>query len=767
MSWFSELAVKAESLLEKVDNTAANVLTKEEQQGYFRNIPLDVPESGDEGVSQPPADLSSSSTRVKDTSQIGPSAPTRPRLPVSTPRQPPPKPREKTDDLLFEFLNSNAPSAKEKKRSSLDSPNSIRKSIESPSQTSIDSRDGDEHVVTETSTPADISLRSTPEPSHPTPPSTLNIDPTHEPPSQTMEHESPNQAAPAVHHPGNDRVSNLELENKLLRKEVSSLNEEMVSQLQRAKDAEKRAQETDRHLDHAQQQLSINEGIIRQLRQAEDDFNEALSAKDSQLAVLRVRIQEVDQELQITKHALQEHQLDRERLLQDHTDSAGVHSHALDVMKERLEDAERKLAMELEARHNVQQESMDRQNRLEQEQQSMAESMKTLQKKVQEEKINLVTPKSTLSHPSQPCHTLVNLVTPLSTLAHPSQPCHTLVNLVTPQSTLSHPSQPCNTQTLSSLIHGTDKASEQTAALKMAKANLEAARQEMKDYKEKAGRILQAKDKVISTLREGKQGDESMGAVTSAEFDEVCQERDALKEELNQTRYRMEQVKTDLQDAEQHQQAEADIAQEKVEGLESALDEERKRREACEQEIRQHMEDLRFSQSELQRSKTSLMNQIQERETEIQRLKNQIATKALTSTSEAELENRVRALTENLIQKQTVIEALSTEKNSLVLQLERLEQQYRDVQASANRHMNATAMHMGDADDSDDNTLSRVKSIASVMPSQINDSRRVKRAVNEIDKCRVLLHVWVLVVLMTYKPEIHTSNSPGLPQGPQ
>jgi hypothetical protein len=33
----------------------------------------------------------------------------------------------------------------------------------------------------------------------------------------------------------------------------------------------------------------------------------------------------------------------------------------------------------------------------------------------------------------------------------------------------------------------------------------------------------------------------------------------------------------------------------------------------------------------------------------------------------------VRALTENLIQKQTVIEALSTEKSSLVLQLERLE----------------------------------------------------------------------------------------------
>ena len=51
----------------------------------------------------------------------------------------------------------------------------------------------------------------------------------------------------------------------------------------------------------------------------------------------------------------------------------------------------------------------------------------------------------------------------------------------------------------------------------------------------------------------------------------------------------------------------------------------------------------------------------------------QLLAKSYTTTSEAELEKRVRALTENLIQKQTVIEALSTEKSSLVLQLERLE----------------------------------------------------------------------------------------------
>ena len=45
----------------------------------------------------------------------------------------------------------------------------------------------------------------------------------------------------------------------------------------------------------------------------------------------------------------------------------------------------------------------------------------------------------------------------------------------------------------------------------------------------------------------------------------------------------------------------------------------------------------------------------------------------MSSTSQTELENRLHALTESLIQKQTMLEALGTEKNSLVLQLERME----------------------------------------------------------------------------------------------
>lgn len=71
--------------------------------------------------------------------------------------------------------------------------------------------------------------------------------------------------------------------------------------------------EAEKLLQRSQEQLSSSEDIARQLRMKEDDFTEALTAKDSQLAVLRVRIQESDQELQSKRQQIEEYQLERER----------------------------------------------------------------------------------------------------------------------------------------------------------------------------------------------------------------------------------------------------------------------------------------------------------------------------------------------------------------------------------------------------------------------------------------------------------------------
>lgn len=60
-----------------------------------------------------------------------------------------------------------------------------------------------------------------------------------EPHSQDIPHHDTGASAGGQHPADDHHVSNLELENKLLRKEVASLNEEMVSVVQRAKEAEK------------------------------------------------------------------------------------------------------------------------------------------------------------------------------------------------------------------------------------------------------------------------------------------------------------------------------------------------------------------------------------------------------------------------------------------------------------------------------------------------------------------------------------------------
>jgi len=58
----------------------------------------------------------------------------------------------------------------------------------------------------------------------------------------------------------------------------------------------------------------------------------------------------------------------------------------------------------------------------------------------------------------------------------------------------------------------------------------------------------------------------------------------------------------------------------------------------------------------------------------------------LNASSQEELENRLHSLTETLIQKQAMIEALSTEKSSLGLQLERVEVSSDKVDDSAPVH---------------------------------------------------------------------------------
>ncbi|XP_020915146.1 golgin subfamily A member 5 [Exaiptasia diaphana] len=232
MSWLSDLAGKAESLLEKVDNTAATALQRDEKAEQKDVNTREEPEQSHDEIGYEP--------RISRTAsegsllRPGPTAPIKARPPsTSRPHSKQSRKDSKDDDQqLFEFLNSNVPTSKPK-RSNTPSPSLTRKTPEPLSSIVADRIDGKKTQVETTEDPKDKTDEDK------GPHLSLDLASNKEPVVQTINHESPSQPAPAVNHPEQDRNSNLELENKLLRKEVASLNEEMVYQLQRAKDAEK------------------------------------------------------------------------------------------------------------------------------------------------------------------------------------------------------------------------------------------------------------------------------------------------------------------------------------------------------------------------------------------------------------------------------------------------------------------------------------------------------------------------------------------------
>uniref|UniRef100_A0A1I8F834 Golgin-84 n=1 Tax=Macrostomum lignano TaxID=282301 RepID=A0A1I8F834_9PLAT len=215
------------------------------------------------------------------------------------------------------------------------------------------------------------------------------------------------------------------------------------------------------------------------------------------------------------------------------------------------------------------------------------------------------------------------------------------------------------------------------------------AQAELRDYKEKAGRILQVKDKMIATLKKGNGSEGGNGggglpdaadaaavsvAELSAEVDALRQERELLREEAQRAKLAAEGLRCDVEDLEAQMQSESETFRKTMSGLEAQLESERLARLAAEEEAQR---DLWL------RDKSELSQRLAQAEAELDALRRQSAPQLLRSgagTSVAsggqdggELEARIRSLTESLIQKQTALESSNAEKASLRLMVEQLE----------------------------------------------------------------------------------------------
>ena len=190
--------------------------------------------------------------------------------------------------------------------------------------------------------------------------------------------------------------------------------------------------------------------------------------------------------------------------------------------------------------------------------------------------------------------------------------------------------------------------------------------------------------------------------------------------------------------------------------------------------------------------------QLNERERELERLRSQLTAKTINHVNDDELEKRLQTLTESLIHKQTIIETLQTDKSSLTMQLERLEKRLDDyekissttannsLQQSSKRLPTATSVAIdmdsnGIYDNDHEESLRYRIPLLRETPYDPDIAKKVKRAANELDKLgirlgiflkrypavrlgvifyTILLHLWTLIVLFTYTPEVHGNTHP-------
>ncbi|XP_051886886.1 golgin subfamily A member 5 isoform X2 [Pristis pectinata] len=467
-------------------------------------------------------------------------------------------------------------------------------------------------------------------------------------------------------------LSNLRLENQLLRNEVNSLNQEMASLIQRSKQTQEELNKARKQIEKWNTENSKTDRISRELRSQVDDLNEVLSAKDSQLAVLKVRLEEADQLLKTRTEAIDMLQNERNRILQDHNEGSNLHNQAYQTMQERLLDAESTLKREQENYTQMQNEFAARLNKIECERQSLAEALTASERKAIEEK---------------------------------------------------------------------RRADDQQQQLRLAKTSLDSAKQELVDYKQKATRILQSKEKLINSLKEGSgiEGVESH-AVSIMELEELRHERDMQREEIQKLLGQIQSLRTELQDTEVQQLGEAESSREQIQELQEQINSLMGTKKEMEAELERQKQEFQYTQDELHRTKNTLQMRVKDREEEIQKLRNQLTNKALSS-SHTELENRLHQLTETLIQKQTMLEALSTEKNSLVFQLERLEQQLKNGQGSS---VNGTAINVPALEN---NEGARMRSVP-VLFGETDSSAagmygKVRKAANTIDRFSIRLGIFL------------------------
>ncbi|XP_020299405.1 golgin subfamily A member 5 isoform X2 [Pseudomyrmex gracilis] len=295
---------------------------------------------------------------------------------------------------------------------------------------------------------------------------------------------------------------------------------------------------------------------------------------------------------------------------------------------------------------------------------------------------------------------------------------------------------------------------------------LNSVRSELEQHKARALRTLQEKEKLITELKSN--APTAMDEATIMELNQLQQERDSVREENQQMCQQLRTLREELINADlnlekiRQKSAETNLRNQEI------LASERRRRLEAEEDVRLQSEEIRSLKDELINQHNSLSSKLQKQNSEISRLRLQLSASAVPSN---EVDSRIASLTQTLVLKQQALECLTTERNALRLQLEKIEHEYRNAASTLRRNMSYN--NINDTDDA----KAQVPTFLMETPFDTSVARRVKRAYSSLDAISIrtglflrrnplvrilvliymaLLQLWILIVLLySQSPEAH------------
>lgn len=295
---------------------------------------------------------------------------------------------------------------------------------------------------------------------------------------------------------------------------------------------------------------------------------------------------------------------------------------------------------------------------------------------------------------------------------------------------------------------------------------------ELANYRSRAQSSLQLKERIIEGLRVEDRSTASTEATTllGLEIEQLRIERKDNLAELANIKLQLEGHQLHIGKLEERLSLAATESTRCQTELLDKLARVEKTRKELNHEMTLLKADLHAVRTQSAKSNESLTQQLYEKEREIAGLRKRSNTMQETGGS---LDNRIKTLTQSLIQKQTTLEEITADRNSMRIQLEKVELEYHGLLSQQHQLQRSGGREGLSQQLMTDDDKAQLPLFIQENPFDNRLAKRMKRVIRASDSVgallggflrrypllrilfliyTVLLHVWVMVVLMSSTP---------------